>query len=498
MRSFLLCFLCWPLYAHPLEEPVRKILDEQRAAYGTPGMTAAVIDRGQVFVVASGLRDREANLPMTPDTQVPAASISKLFTAALVMRQVELGRLSLDVPVNSYVPERFWIRDASGNPAGSTLRQLLSHSSGLPVSWAGIALKGQTPLSLNANLGRGQTIRHAPGSRIVYANDGFALAGFVAAKAANEEFLGHASQLLHLLSMQNSTWESPWTFKGPNFSAAYGGLTGGSDRGYHNDVTGTLPAGGLISTAPDLTHFALMLLDEGVYQNQRILSKKSIEEMWTIQARQHPAMQSGFGLGFGIRQYRGHKIVWWDGGLAGAANRLTLVPSRRSAVIVLSNMSENSASAIAANRILDLILPAVSEPAYVPAQEDLASYAGRYRFYDSLDRSFWFLRYAMDIRFEVRNGTLHHESRLTKSGSLIPVERGRFRIQGSMMDDSEIYFDGDHVYIGYLNAKRVPALASPAALVIYIVCGLLLAASGFFILFRAVWRRIRTARGLPR
>lgn len=112
-------------------------------------MAAAVIDQGKIlFVIASGLRDREAKSLMTPETEIPAASVSKLFTAALVMRQVERGRLTLDTPVNNYVPAEFWVRDAKGNPAPSTLRQLLSHSSGLPVSWAGIALKGQMPLSL--------------------------------------------------------------------------------------------------------------------------------------------------------------------------------------------------------------------------------------------------------------------------------------------------------------------------------------------------------------
>lgn len=69
------------------------------------------------------------------------------------------------------------------------------------------------------------------------------------------------------------------------------------------------------------------------------------------------------------------KIVWWDGGLAGAANRFTLVPSRRAAVISSSNMSENSASAIAANRILDLILPAASEPPMLPEQKILHTQA---------------------------------------------------------------------------------------------------------------------------
>lgn len=484
------------LGAHPLEERARKILEEQRNAYGTPGMTLAVIDNGQIlFTTASGFRDREAALPMTAETQVPAASISKLFTAALVMRQVEQGKLALDTPVNSIFPESYWIRDANRKSVPATLRQLLSHSGGLSVSWAGIAQKGQTPLSLDELMSRGQTARHSPGTRIVYANDGFSLAGLAAARADNEEFSDHASRiLLRPLSMRSSTWESPWKLKSSNFSAAYGGLMGGQDRTDHNDVSGTLPAGGLISTAGDLSNFALMLLNKGTFQNQRILKAESIEEMWTVQAKQHPDMTTGFGLGFGVREYRGHRIVWWDGGLAGAANRFLLVPDRRAAVIVLSNLSDNAASSIAANRILDLLLGPSQEEAFAPESEDLDRFAGRYRFYDSVDRTLWFLQYALDIQFEVREGSLHHQSRLTKSGRLIPVAKARFKLKGSMMDDSEVLFDGDNVYIGYLRATRVPAYASPVALCVYAALSLVLLVWGMFIGLRALWRRRKDAR----
>lgn len=479
------------LGAHPLEEPARKILEQQRAAYGTPGMVLAVIDNGQIlFTTAAGFRDREAAVPMTPDTQVPAASISKLFTAALVMHQVEQGKLSLDVPVNSILPESYWIRDREALPVPATLRQLLSHSSGLTVSWAGIAQKGQTPVSLEELMSRGQTARHAPGTRIVYANDGFSLAGLLAARADNEEFSKHASAvLLEPLSMRDSTWESPWKLKSARFSAAYGGLMGGKERTDHNDVSGTLPAGGLISTAPDLSNFALMLLNKGTFGNRRILKAESIEEMWKIQAKQHPSMTTGFGLGFGVREYRGHRIVWWDGGLAGAANRFLLVPDRRAAVIVLSNLSDNAASSIAANRILDLLLGPAKPETFVPDAEDLDRFAGRYRFYDSVDNTLWFLRYALDIQFEARDGTLVHESKLTKTGKLRPVSKGRFSIEGSMMDDSELFFDGDNVYIGYLRASRVPAYAAPAALISYAVTALLAVGIGVFLGLRRLWRR---------
>lgn len=61
------------------------------------------------------------------------------------------------------------------------------------------------------------------------------------------------------------------------------------------------------------------------------------------------------------------------------------------------------------------------------------------------------------------------------------------------MDDSEVYFDGDNVYIGHLSASRVPALAAPVALAVHSICGLLLVLAALFLLARAALRKIRAA-----
>jgi CubicO group peptidase (beta-lactamase class C family) len=127
-----------------------------------------VIQNGRIGVLlASGFADREAGTPMALGTQVPAASISKLFTAAL-----------------------------------------------------------------------GQRTIHLPGQHVVYANDGFTLAGFIAAQAEGQQFAAHAKQaLLDPIGMTHSTWQSPWSLADRTLAAAYGGLLGGQKRTEHSDPT---------------------------------------------------------------------------------------------------------------------------------------------------------------------------------------------------------------------------------------------------------------------
>lgn len=465
---------------------VQAILDEERAKWGNPGISAAVVEIGEpVFLAVSGFADRESKLPMTPETQLAAASISKLFTGILVMQEVEKGRLHLDQPVNSYLSEPFWVRDEKQNPVDVTLRQLLSHHSGLPIAWGGIVRRGSPVPTLRERLSQGQTIVAQPGTVVIYANDGFSLAGFVAAGADKGDFpKAVQSQIFEPLGMSDSTWQSPWDLKTGRLAAAYGGLTGGSDRAEYMDVTSTGPAGSLITTAGDLARFAEMLLRGGEYHGRQIIKKESLNEMWTLRVRTHPSMRTGFGVAFGVRETPGHKRVWWDGGLPGAAGRFMLIPSHNVGVVVLSNMSENAASAEAANRILEILVPEPKLPGYSPPADELAKLAGAYRIENSVDPSLWFLRYAMNISFSVRDGALWHDSRMTKSGPLQPIGPRRFLIRGGMFDQAEVYFEDDQVFIGYIHARRIPFYSNIGAFCTYGVLVLIGLTAGVVLFIR--------------
>lgn len=461
-------------------------------------MVATIIRDGKISeTIALGFADRENKRPMSADTQLPAASLTKLMTAALVMRQVEAGRLDLDKPVNSYLAPSFHVKSPQGTASPATLRQLLSHSSGLPTSWKGIASTGGTPQSLEKFLSRGQKAVVAPGERIIYANDAFSLAGYVAASAEKEDFAHHATRVfLQPLHMTVSNFESPWKLNSPNLSKAYGGLMGGNALGMHNDLTAALPAGGLITTAPDFARFALMLLQEGRFEGVTFLQPQSVAELFRVQARPHARSPMGFGLGFAVKEESGRSFAWWDGGLAGAAHRMILHVPSKTGVVLLSNLSENAASSEAANAIFDLLVPPAAHSTYKPAASELEKQVGNYRFYNSVDPSLWFLRYGIDLSLTVDGDTLRYKSRLLKEGRLRPLAPGIFRLEESMLAGADLFFDGDTVYIGHLSAQRIPFYASAVAIFTYaaIIALLLL-----YLLYRVVRSFVsRLRRSLPK
>lgn len=476
-----------------IEDDIRRIVEEERAIGGTPAMSVVVVRDGQILVeLASGLADQESNRAATLDTQYPAASVSKILTAALVMRQVEERKLELDAAVNDYLKPAMQVRDRDGEPVPVTLRQLLSHSSGLPVSWNGIIDWGKPVPSMEAHLARGQSILHPPGKRIVYANNGFALAGYVAAQAAGKSFSDYARDaLFEPLGMTRSTFESPWQL-GDNLATAYGHwFQGGSERTRHADLTATAPAGGLVTSARDLARFALMILGEGQVEGVRILRPDSIAEMMRLQARPHPDLNEGFGLGFAVRAQGNRRLVWWDGSSSGAASRLALLPNAEVGVVILSNLANNEPTATAARRILDRLAPAPVTTAYRPSTESLDRVAGLYRPSDFLDPEYWYLKYFLAFEIERKGEMLAKNSRITGESRLSPIGPNRFRVQGSWLDSSTALFDGDTLYLGHLRAHRISVWQSPHALLSYAA---LLTSALVALLGWAGWRAIRILR----
>lgn len=481
-----------------LERRVKRIVEEEREFAGTPAMTVAVVaDDRVVAQVASGEADREAKRPVQIDTRFPAASVTKLLTAVLVMRQVERGKLALDAPVNGYLEEARWVRDASGAPAPVTLRQILSHSSGLPVSWGGILWKseGREPVPLADYLAHGLVTRWPPGERIVYSNDGFALAGYLAARADGQTFEEHAKQvLLDPLEMDDSTFASPWKLEG-SIAAPYGdSFRPSRARSDHNDLTAFAPAGGLVTTAPDLARFARMILRGGELDGNRIVAAESLFETMKLQARVHPEFAEGFGLGFGVRDRPGGRLVWWDGGLAGAAARFALIPQKGVGVAALSNMSDNGPTSLAARRILDEMERPPEVRPYLPQPGELDPFEGTYRVLDAVPPDYWYLGLFATMSFDVEEGALMQSSPISGRRVLEPLGPRRFRFVGSILDGATLLFDGDDAYAGYLRLERLSWWQTPTALLTYAAIAALVLVALLVVAGIRLVRRVRGER----
>jgi len=348
---------------------------------------------------------------------------------------------------------------------------LLSHSSGLPVSWAGIQDDpNEPPRSLDELLSGGLRTVRAPGAKLIYANDAFALAGWIAARAAGVDFDTLAQRgLFDPLGMTHSTLVPPRD-AGPALAAAYGGITpwSGKQRVPHQTVSGTSPAGALITTAGDLARFGMAMLRGGELGGVRVLAPESVAEMMRLQARAHPRMSAGFGLGFGVSETAGRKLVWWDGGLAGAASRLALLPEHGVGIAMLSNLADNAPTAVASRRILDEIAPPPPLAALLGA-DDADEHVGVYALRDVVDPSVRYLEWFADLRVTRDGDALWLASPLSSDPSrLIPLGDDLYVISGpSMLDGATVLFADDHVYAGFVSGERISFWRSGRALLIY-------------------------------
>jgi CubicO group peptidase (beta-lactamase class C family) len=149
---------------------VRRVVDLAQVT----GLGIAIINHGRlVYLSAFGVRDKERNLPLTPDSVMTAASLTKSAFATMVMQLVDEGVLELDKPVVEYLPKPLPEYPSFGDLASDvrykqiTLRMLLSHTSGFP-NWRSF------------NDDRKLNINFAPGSRFAYSGEGILLAQLVA------------------------------------------------------------------------------------------------------------------------------------------------------------------------------------------------------------------------------------------------------------------------------------------------------------------------------
>lgn len=159
----------------PLRGRLQRAVDDALAEWQVPGASVAVIDHDRHVEVVSGTADRESHRAVTVDTQFRVASVTKMYVAAIALRLVDRGVLSLDDPIGELagdVPDRLaFVEDV-------TLRQLLSHTTGLPQTFTRDEDR-HSRLSLRDRLERIPPAVCDPGTCWSYADGNYVLAQVV-------------------------------------------------------------------------------------------------------------------------------------------------------------------------------------------------------------------------------------------------------------------------------------------------------------------------------
>jgi CubicO group peptidase (beta-lactamase class C family) len=251
---------------------------------------------------------RDQWLPMRTDTIFDLASVSKLFTSIVVMQQVEAGRIDLDAPMASYVPEF-----AENGKGSITVRQMLTHTSGLPA-WLPLWRDYPDPESrLHAALTA--RLAHEPGTTYEYSDLNLIGLGALVERvsgASLDELV--ARDITEPLGMVDTGYNPDPALKS-RIAATEFQVT--PNRGMvHGDVHdenawsfgGVAGHAGVFSTADDLAILAQALLNGGSYDGHRILTRRSVEQMITNYNTDFPG--DAHGLGFELDQR------WYMSGLA--------------------------------------------------------------------------------------------------------------------------------------------------------------------------------------
>ena len=274
----------------------RARIPELMAEQGIPGLAVALVDADQpLWVEGFGHLDGPASAPVTGDTIFSVQSMSKVFTATAVMQAVAAGRLDLDAPITTYVPE-FTVNSAfEEHPERKiTLRTLLSHTAGFTH---------EAPVGNNNELDPGDFdahvrsisdtwLRFPVGSGYAYSNLGIDLAGYILERVEREAFADVIRDaLLEPLGMERSTFDRAAIRATPDRAVGHVSMYPEPPL----DVPMTA-AGGLYASATDLGRFLRFELKAGSLDGGALLDPQWIEEMRTVQGPR-AGEEAGWGLG---------------------------------------------------------------------------------------------------------------------------------------------------------------------------------------------------------
>ncbi len=304
------------------------------------GLSIALVDDQRViWAQGFGFADQANNVPATPETVYRAGSISKLFTATAAMQLVEQGKLDVDQPLQTYLPE-FSVKSRFPNAAHITPRTIMTHHSGLPSDLLkGMWTKQPEPFENEVNLLRDEYVANPPNYLFSYSNVGVTLLGHALEKVAGRDFASHMEEsVLRPLGMTHSSF-SQAPDRSPLGAKAYRK----GEEGEELSLRG-IPAGGLNTTVLDLSRFMEMVFAGGKAGDGQIIKPETLSEMLRPQNADVPLdfnfrvglawMLSGLG-GIDIRD--AGPVAHHSGATLYHRSQLIVLPEHKLGVVVLAN-----------------------------------------------------------------------------------------------------------------------------------------------------------------
>ena len=295
--------------------------------------TVLVAEKGKViYKKGFGMANMEWEIPNTPETKFRIGSVTKQFTAALILQLVEEGKIKLDGKLTDYLTD---YRKDTGDKV--TIHQLLNHTSGIPSYTTGefFANESRTPYSVKDFVKKFSSgdLEFEPGSKFAYNNSGYFLLGAIIEKVTGKKYAEVLDEkILKPLGMQNTGYDVHATILNKRASG-YEKTPEGYENASYLDMGLPYAAGSMYSTVEDLYKW-----DQALYED-KVLSADSKKLMFK------PGLEN-YGYGFFIadkpigKTDQKVKIIQHGGGINGFNCLLTRVVDQKNTIIILDNVSQ--------------------------------------------------------------------------------------------------------------------------------------------------------------
>lgn len=322
-----------------------ELIQYEMKKHNITGLSIALVDDQKViWAQGFGYADKSKKLLAAPETVYRVGSVSKLFNATLAMQLAEQGKLDIDKPLQTYIPE-FSIKSRFPDAGPITPRNIMTHHSGLP----GDRIRGMwtaTPAPFTELAGslKDEYTAYPPNYILAYSNLGVTLLGHALQNISGSDYIELMQHsLLQPLGMKNSDFgEAVGT--GPLMSKSYEDNKEAEELPLRD-----VPAGGLNSSVTDLSHFIEMVLAQGSWDGQTIIKPETLAAMLQQQNKDIALdLDTRIGLGWFLsNRIRGGGLMAEHGG-ATLKHRaqLAVLPEHKLGVVVLSNSASAGKSTI--------------------------------------------------------------------------------------------------------------------------------------------------------
>lgn len=383
-----------------------------------------------------GMANIELGVPNTPKTKFRLGSITKQFTAMLIMQLQERGILSVNDPISKYI---------SDYPDGDkiTIHHLLTHTSGIPSftgfpDYTKIMVQPLKPEEIIA-LFKKKPLEFEPGTKYKYSNSGYVFLGYILEKTTDKPYdLLLRENIFDPLGMGSSGYD--WNRdilvnRASGYSIDKGKLVNDS----YIDMHIPHAAGALYSTVEDL-----YIWDRALYTD-KLLSRESLDKMFT-------PFLNNYAYGWSVSELFGRKLISHSGGINGFVTHIARFPEDDACIIVLCNLTASRTSQI----FRDLAAILFGEQYELPKEKKVAQvdpalfdeYIGTYELEDG-----------PSIRVYKEGDRIFAEFEGQGTAELFPEDETRFFIKEAEIGISFVRNETGSVHrlIVHQGGKEVPA-----------------------------------------